>query len=509
MRLHGNAALSWRGRRLLARRVVVEGWTLRAAAEAAGVSVRCGRKWVGRYRLEGELGLGDRSSAPRCVANRTAPERVEAIVKLRRLRFTAAEIAETLGMALSTVSGILTRSGMGRLGRLGLEPAVRYERQRPGELLHIDVKKLGRIQGGAGWRVRGGPQHYNPTFIDRDGLRRRTVGWEYVHVCVDDYSRLAYAEVLPDEKATTAIGFLRRAVRFYHQHGITVQRVLTDNGSAYRSTLHALACHQLGIRHTRTRPYRPQTNGKAERFIRTLLNGWAYAAIYRSSTERTKTLDGWLWHYNHRRRHRPRTGGTRSSSSSSWVTSLRLPPVSVHASGMPPPSTSRWCLLPARPRSTGLGPVLAPHFSLAGDWSLRSPAPTRAGRRRAARRAATRATCPKHRPAASPQPPPRGHAAAEAKLLGQMLHGFARIDIPPKLDDDADGLRYRRAGPFIELEVLRASRRRAAPSARASGHLFQQPVARSIKSGDPLPLLLDSDTAATLPGDAHSGTRIH
>ncbi|HEX5247324.1 MAG TPA: leucine zipper domain-containing protein, partial [Gaiellaceae bacterium] len=150
MKLHGNAALSWSGRRVLARRVVVEGWTLTAAAEAAGVSVRCARKWVGRYRLEGELGLLDRSSAPRLVANRTAPERVEAIAKLRRLRFTAAEIAETLGMALSTVSGILARIGMGRLGRLGLEAAVRYERSRPGELLHIDVKKLGRIQGGAG-----------------------------------------------------------------------------------------------------------------------------------------------------------------------------------------------------------------------------------------------------------------------------------------------------------------------------------------------------------------------
>jgi transposase InsO family protein len=303
MRLHGNAALSWRGRWLLARRVVVEGWTLKAAAEAAGVSVRCARKWVGRYRLAGSAGLTDRSSAPKRVANRTGADRVEAILKLRKLRFTAAEIAETLAMPLSTVSGILTRSGMGRLGRIGLEPARRYEHQAPGELVHIDIKKLGRIEGGAGWRVRGGPQHYNRTFTDREGLRRRTVGWEYVHVCVDDYSRLAYAEVLPDEKATTAIGFLRRAIRFYDQHGITVQRLLTDNGSAYRSTLHALACRQLGIRHTRTRPYRPQTNGKAERFIRTLLQGWAYGAIYRTSTERTTALDCWLWHYNHRRRH--------------------------------------------------------------------------------------------------------------------------------------------------------------------------------------------------------------
>jgi transposase InsO family protein len=303
MKLHGNAALSWHGRRRLVQRVVVEGWTLRAAAEAAGVSVRCARKWVGRYRLEGESGLVDRSSAPRRVANRTAPERLEAIAKLRRLRFTAAEIAETLGMALSTVSGILTRSGMGRLGRLGLEPAVRYERSRPGELVHVDVKKLGRIVGGAGWRVRGGAQHYNRTYTDNEGHRRNTVGWEFVHIAVDDYSRLAYAEVLSDEKAATAVGFLRRAVAFYARHGIRVESVLSDNGPAYRATIHALACKALRIRHLRTRPYRPQTNGKAERFIRTLLNGWAYGAIYRTSTERTQALDGWLWHYNHQRRH--------------------------------------------------------------------------------------------------------------------------------------------------------------------------------------------------------------
>ena len=304
MKLHGNAALSWSGRRRLAERVVVEGWTLTAAAEAAGVSVRCARRWVGRYRIEGERGLADRSSAPKCVANRTAADRVEAIVKLRRLRLTAAEIAETLSMALSTVSGILTRLGLGRLGRIGLERPVRYERARPGELVHIDVKRLGRIKGGAGKRVRGGlRKHYNPTVVDRDGKRRLTVGWEYVHVCVDDYSRLAYAEVLADEKAATAVGFLRRAAAFYRRYGIQVERVLTDNGGAYLTAVHALACKALGIRHSRTRPYRPQTNGKAERFIRTLVSGWAYGAIYRSSAERTAALDGWLWHYNHQRRH--------------------------------------------------------------------------------------------------------------------------------------------------------------------------------------------------------------
>jgi len=303
MNLHANAALSWSGRRRLCALVVDEGWTVAAAAATAGVSVRCARKWIGRYRLEGVAGLRDRSSQPRRVANRTAPERIEMIAKLRQLRFTAAEIAETLGMALSTVSGILTRIGLGKLGRLGLEQPIRYERSRPGELVHIDVKKLARIKGGAGWRVRGGAQHYNSTFHDLAGRRRRTVGYEYVHVAVDDYSRLAYAEVLPDEKASSAIGFLHRAVAFYRRHGVEVERILTDNGSAYRALMHAVACRQLGIRHLRTRPYRPQTNGKAERFIRTLLNAWAYGAIYGSSQERTRALDGWLWHYNHQRRH--------------------------------------------------------------------------------------------------------------------------------------------------------------------------------------------------------------
>jgi transposase InsO family protein len=302
MDLHGNAALSWSGRRLLARRVVDQGWTVRAAAAAAGVSVRCARKWVGRYRA-GDRQLRDRSSAPRRVANRTDPERVAVIAKLRRLRMTAAEIAETLAMPLSTVSGILTRLGLGRLGRIGLEPAVRYQRGRAGELVHIDVKKLGRIVGGAGWRVRGGRQHYNPKRTDATGRQRKTVGYEFVHVAVDDHSRLAYAEVLPDEKATTAAGFLRRAVAFFARYGIAVEAILSDNGSAYVSVIHAIACRRLQIKHLRTRPYRPQTNGKAERFIRTMLAGWAYGAIYSSSSERTAALDGWLWHYNHRRRH--------------------------------------------------------------------------------------------------------------------------------------------------------------------------------------------------------------
>jgi transposase InsO family protein len=303
MNLHANAALSLSKRRVLAQRVVEQEWTLTKAAAAAEVSVRCARKWVGRYRAEGELGLLDRSSAPARVANRTREERIAAIAALRRLRFTGPEIAELLSMALSTVSGILTRIGMGKLGRLGLEPARRYERERPGELIHIDVKKLGRIHGGAGKRVTGVKRNPGLYRADPYVRERKLIGWDFVHVAVDDCTRLAYAEVLGDEKATTAIAFLRRALVFFERHGIKVERLLTDNGSAYRSTVHAIACRALGIRHLRTRPYRPQTNGKAERFIRTMLGGWAYGAIYRHSSERTAALDGWLWHYNHQRRH--------------------------------------------------------------------------------------------------------------------------------------------------------------------------------------------------------------
>ncbi len=284
--------------------VLAQDRSVTLAAEAAGVSERTCAKWVTRYRSEGPAGLLDRSSAPRRVHNRTDPRPVELLVSLRRLRFTAPELSDLLGMPLSTISGILTRQGLGRLGRLGLEPAVRYQRERPGELIHIDVKKLGRIHGGAGKRVTG-PTGSRRLLLKTDaaGVRRGTVGWDAVHVAVDDASRLAYVEVLSDEKATTAVAFLRRAIAFYERHGITVERLITDNGSPYRSTVHAIACHALGIRHLRTRPYRPQTNGKAERFIRTMLSGWAYGAIYRSSDERTAALDGWLHHYNHHRPH--------------------------------------------------------------------------------------------------------------------------------------------------------------------------------------------------------------
>ncbi len=301
MKIHGNARTCPHSRLLLCRRVLEQGWSLAQAAEAGGVSERTAAKWLGRYRAEGEAGLADRSSAPGEVANRTPEERIELVAALRRLRMTAAEIAETLGMPVSTVSGILTRIGLGKLSRLEpLEPPNRYERQRPGELVHIDVKKLGRING-AGHRMLGSRASQHK--ITREGRRFGASGWEYVHVCVDDATRLAYVEVLGDEKATTAIGFLRRAVAHFAAFGVQVERVLTDNGSAYRATIHALACRTLGIKHLRTRPYRPRTNGKAERFIRTLLGGWAYGAIYGSSLERQRALAGWLDYYNHRRPH--------------------------------------------------------------------------------------------------------------------------------------------------------------------------------------------------------------
>ena len=201
---------------------------------------------------------------------------------LRRLRMTGAEIAFCLAMALSTVSAVLLCVGLGKLSRLGPpEPPNRDGRRHPGELIHVDVKKLGRIVDGAGHRIHG----------DRTRQRRQVrAGWEYVHVCVDDATRLAYVEVLPDERATTAVGFLHRAVAFYAAHGVSVERVMSDNGPCYRSTIHAFACRAMGLRHLRTRPYRPRTNGKAERFIRTLLGGWAYGAIYSSSQERVAAL---------------------------------------------------------------------------------------------------------------------------------------------------------------------------------------------------------------------------
>ena len=306
MKVHANAPLGPKGREIMVLRVVEQGWSRAEAAEAAGVSERTCSKWVKRYLHEREAGLLDRSSAPKSIPHRTADELVEVIVLLRKLRMTGAEIAFCLAMALSTVSAVLLRVGLGKLSRLeSPEPPNRYERRHAGDLLHVDVKKLGRIaEGRAGHRVHGNRRlQRSPRKRDAAGRDHKLVGWEFVHVCVDDATRLAYVEVLADEKATTAVGFLRRAVAFYRSHGITVQAVMSDNGACYRSTIHAFACRALGIRHLRTRPYRPRTNGKAERFIRTLLAGWAYGAIYGSSRERTAALDGWLWTYNHRRPH--------------------------------------------------------------------------------------------------------------------------------------------------------------------------------------------------------------
>jgi transposase InsO family protein len=303
MKIHANARTCPIGRALIARRVLGEGWSLTAAAEAAGVSERTAAKWVRRFRVEGVAGLADRSSAPRRRPRRVSAERVEAIGALRRLRLTGAEIAELLGMALSTVSRWLKRIGLGKRSRLSPpEPANRYERARPGELVHVDVKKLGRFRS-PGHRALGRGHPGRVTQKTARGSGRGVVGWDFIHVCVDDATRLAYVEVLPDERGQTAAGFLRRAVAWLAERGVKVERVMTDNGSCYVSRDHAAACRQLGLRHLRTRPYRPRTNGKAERFIQTLQSDWAYGRIYASSAERATHLAAWLNHYNYRRPH--------------------------------------------------------------------------------------------------------------------------------------------------------------------------------------------------------------
>jgi transposase InsO family protein len=301
MKLHGSAKTCPNCRRLIAARVLEQGWTLAAAAAAAGVSVVTARKWVRRFQ-EGDERLLDRSSRPRRI-ERLTDAKLEAIIHLRRLRMTGAEIAETLGLALSTVSRWLKRVGLGRRSRLDPpEPPNRYERRHPGELVHVDIKQLGRISVlGAGHRVVG---HRKSQFARRiDGKLRQLTGYEYVHVMVDDHSRLAYAEVLGTLTAKDAIAFLRRAQRWFGERGVWIERVMTDNGSAYKAHAHAAACRELGIRQIRIRPHRPRTNGKAERFIQTLTNEWAYGRIYGSSAERAKALPPWLDHYNFRRPH--------------------------------------------------------------------------------------------------------------------------------------------------------------------------------------------------------------
>jgi transposase InsO family protein len=298
MKIHANARTCPNSRRLLVKRIEEEGWSLMVAAEAAGISERTAAKWRARWRAEGEAGLLDRSSAPMTRPTRLPADRVRAIEALRRLRMTAAEIAEVLGMALSTVSRWLKKIGLGKRSRLEPpEPPNRYERSRPGELIHVDVKKLGRILR-PGHRVTG---NRRDRFTDARGYG--VAGWEFVHVCVDDATRLAFVEVLADERGETAAGFLRRAVAWFASMDVTVERVMSDNGSCYRSHVHAGACRELGIRHLRTQPYRPRTNGKAERFIQTITNRWAYGAIYANSAERAAALPGWLTHYNFRRGH--------------------------------------------------------------------------------------------------------------------------------------------------------------------------------------------------------------
>lgn len=293
MKLHANAKTTPRGRSLLVRRVLHHGWTRAEAADAAGVSLRTVDKWLGRFRARGLEGLLDRSSAPRRSPNRTRDPLVRRIRQLRIRRWTAERIARAIGMALSTVSAVLKRIGLGRLACLDPKPVpLRYEYARPGGLLHVDTKKLAKI-GAIGHRIHG----------DRS-RKVRGLGYEFAHVCVDDATRLAYVELLPDERTKSVLHFLRRAVAWFRRKGIDIERLMTDNGPAYRSSAHAELCAELGIRHIRTRPYTPRTNGKAERFIGTLIREWAYIRAYRSSPERARALPRWIREYNYLRPHR-------------------------------------------------------------------------------------------------------------------------------------------------------------------------------------------------------------
>jgi transposase InsO family protein len=271
---------------------MVGGMSATSAAEAAGVSRRTAFKWKARYREAGEAALVDRSSRPHRMPRQAHPQRVEEALRLRRRRYTGAQIASRVGLSSASVARILVRSGLSRLKNLEPhEPVVRYQRQRPGELIHVDIKKLGRI-GRVGHRIHG----------DRT-TRVRGIGWEFVHVAIDDASRLAYAEVLPNERSPSSTAFLRRSVAWFQSRGISVQAVMSDNGSCYVSHRFRTVCETLHLRHLRTRPYRPRTNGKAERFIQTLLREWAYRRPYATSTQRTDRLSRYLNHYNLRRPH--------------------------------------------------------------------------------------------------------------------------------------------------------------------------------------------------------------
>jgi transposase InsO family protein len=300
MKLHGNARTCPNSRRLLVARVLDHGWSVTAAAEAAGVSERTVYRWLGRWRSRGEAGLLDRSCRPNRSPTQLPGAKVEAIRALRKLRMTAAQIAEVLGLALSTVSAWLKRIGLGKRSRLEPpEPPNRYERRHPGELVHVDIKQLGRIsERGAGHRMVG----HRKSQLRPGHRERQATRFEYVHVMIDDHSRLAYAEVLPTLTARCAVAFLRRAVAWL-ERGVQIKAVMSDNGSAYVAHAHRNALAELGLEHLRIRPYRPRTNGKAERLIQTLLNEWAYERLYGSSAERTAALPLFLERYNFRRPH--------------------------------------------------------------------------------------------------------------------------------------------------------------------------------------------------------------
>jgi len=293
VKLHGNARLTPVQRRLMCARVD-EGWTVAEAADAAGISERRAYVWLRRWR-DGDRILDDRSSTPKRIPNRTPARVVKVIERLRRLRMTSTAIAAKLEMAVSTVGAVLTRIGLHRLSRLEpLEPPNRYCRRHPGELIHLDIKKLGRFRR-PGHRVTGRAAS--------SSTKQLGAGWECCHVAIDDTSRVAYVEILPDETAKTCVEFLERALVWFADRGVTVQRIMTDNGSGYRSKLQARTIKRLGIKHLFTRPYRPRTNGKAERFIQTLLREWAYAAVYKTSDHRARALRPWLDFYNHQRPH--------------------------------------------------------------------------------------------------------------------------------------------------------------------------------------------------------------
>ena len=292
MRLHPNAKTTPYAREQIVHRVRRCGWSVEEAAQSFGVSRRTAYRWLARHRVGGAAGLQDRSSRPHRNRRRTGAPRAKRIEKLRRHRRTAAQIAARLGMPRSTVAAVLKRLGLERLSRLTPKPAVvRYERSKPGEMLHLDTKKLGRFRR-VGHRVTG----------DRRRSRKRG-GYEFAHVCIDDHSRLAYVELLADERAATAAAFLRRAVRWFAKRGVATERVLTDNGSCYVAHDFANTCRELGVSPRKTRPYRPETNGKAERFIQTLLREWAYQRPYRTSNQRAKQLAPWLSYYNNKRPH--------------------------------------------------------------------------------------------------------------------------------------------------------------------------------------------------------------